>query len=80
MLGNNLQVGPGRVVNAGVGQLELGLEASLIGLGQLDLVVFGEQRVPTDLIQVQTERIRRLKVETRARRRGHPGTSLSLRS
>ena len=32
---------------AGVGEFELGVQAGLIGLGQLDLVLLGEQRVPT---------------------------------
>ena len=38
-------------------------QAGLIGLGQLNLVLLGKQRVPTDLIQIKTERVRRLEVE-----------------
>jgi len=62
-LGGGLQLGAGRVVVGAVGELELGVQAGLVGLGQLDLVLLGEQRVPTDLVKVQTERIRRLEVE-----------------
>jgi hypothetical protein len=63
MVGDSLQLGAGGVVVSAVGELELGVQAGLVGLGQLDLVLLGEQRVPRDLVQIETERVRGLEVE-----------------
>jgi len=49
--------GPLGGVGGELGQLELGVQAGLVGLGQLDLVLLGQQRMPPNLIQVQTERV-----------------------
>jgi hypothetical protein len=41
----------------------MGVETCLVGLGELDLVVLGQQRVAADLVQVQAEGVRRLEIE-----------------
>jgi hypothetical protein len=41
-----------------LGELVLGGQAGLVGLGQLDLVLSGEQGVAADLVQVQAEQVR----------------------
>jgi hypothetical protein len=41
-VGGGFQVRAGGVVSGAVGELELGVQAGLVGLGQLDLVLLGQ--------------------------------------
>ena len=76
-VGDRFQVGSGGVVGGGVGELELGVQAGLVGLGQLDLVLLGEQRVPPHLIEIDPEQVERVVVALHGRiHRGWRGEGL----
>jgi hypothetical protein len=55
--GHGLQVGSGRIIRAGVSQPGPGVQTGLIGLGQLDLILSGQQPMPPNLIQIQPEQV-----------------------
>src|SRR4029450_2633432 len=53
-----LQLGAGWVVGVDGRQGASGVQAGLVGLGEADLVVLGEQGMAADLVQVQPEQVK----------------------
>src|SRR4029453_15113286 len=55
--GDRFQGGAGGVAGGAAGQLGPGVQAGFVGLGQLDLVLPGEQPMPSDLVEVDPEQV-----------------------